>query len=253
MMRHESMPRSRAGSAPGRRCCGGTDASADRPARDLGRRSARSFSRTGRCAAGSGFEVVTPLLLDGGRAAVLVERGWVPRNFEHREQLPASARRRRARRRCEAALPRRRPSSMSSAGRTAGRSGKISTWPASVPKRDCPLLELAVRQTGDASDGMLREWHEPGSGAENNYGYAFQWWAMSAATASSMSGSSSSPPAAESRMLDEPLGLTVYSLPAATGSSGGGQPPHQGGPAEDDRGAGSCARRPSSPRISVIT
>ena len=47
-----------------------------------------------------------------------------------------------------------------------------------------PLLDVAVRQTGgDASDGLLRDWPEPASGAETNYGYAFQWWALAALTA----------------------------------------------------------------------
>lgn len=128
-----------------------------------------------------GFDVVTPLLLDGGRAAVLVERGWVPRNFEHREQLPAIA---------------------TPNGQTQVR-GRIAPPPPKLyefhgadggPIRQnldlarfraetgLPLLEFAVQQTGDAADGMLREWPEPGTGAARNYGYAFQWWAMSALT-----------------------------------------------------------------------
>ena len=36
-----------------------------------------------------GFYVVTPLKLEAGNAAVLVERGWVQRNFAEREKLPA--------------------------------------------------------------------------------------------------------------------------------------------------------------------
>lgn len=41
------------------------------------------------------------------------------------------------------------------------------------------LLEIAVRQTGAPSDGLLRDWPEAASGAEKNYGYAVQWWALS--------------------------------------------------------------------------
>ena len=43
-----------------------------------------------------------------------------------------------------------------------------------------PLLALSVQQTGAASEGLLRQWPQAGSGAEKNYGYAFQWWAMAA-------------------------------------------------------------------------
>lgn len=129
-----------------------------------------------------GFEVVTPLLLDGGRAAVLVERGWVPRNFEHREQLPAiktPAGETQVRGRI-APPP---PKLYEFQGADGGPIRQNLDLPRFRAETGLPLLELAVRQTGDASDGMLREWDEPGSGAEKNYGYAFQWWAMSAATA----------------------------------------------------------------------
>jgi surfeit locus 1 family protein len=37
-----------------------------------------------------------------------------------------------------------------------------------------------VQQVGSASEGLLRNWFEPASGADKNYGYAFQWFAMSA-------------------------------------------------------------------------
>ena len=130
-----------------------------------------------------GFFVVTPLLLEGGAAAVLVERGWVPRNFERREQLPPVA---------------------TPAGTVQVR-GRIAPPPAKLYEFDgaaagairqnldlgrfaaetgLPLLAVAVRQTGDDTpDGLLRQWPEPASGAAKNYGYAFQWWALAAATA----------------------------------------------------------------------
>ena len=42
------------------------------------------------------------------------------------------------------------------------------------------LLDLSVQQTGEPSEGLLREWPEAASGAAKHYGYAFQWWALSA-------------------------------------------------------------------------
>jgi surfeit locus 1 family protein len=41
------------------------------------------------------------------------------------------------------------------------------------------LLDLAVRQTGAPSEGLLRDWPAPASGVEKHYGYAAQWWALS--------------------------------------------------------------------------
>lgn len=130
-----------------------------------------------------GFFVVTPLLLEGGRAAVLVERGWAPRNFERREQLPTVA------------SP---PGIVEIRGRIAPLPAKLYEFDGapSGPIRQnldlgrfaaetgLPVLGVAVRQTGDgAPDGLLRQWPEPASGAGKNYGYAFQWWALAAVTA----------------------------------------------------------------------
>lgn len=130
-----------------------------------------------------GFFVVTPLRLEGSGRPVLVERGWVPRNFEHREALPPVA----------------TPGGIVTVrGRIAPPPAKLYDFggaptgtirqnidvPAFRAETGLPLLELAVRQTdGDAADGLLRHWPEPASGAETNYGYAFQWWALAALTA----------------------------------------------------------------------
>jgi surfeit locus 1 family protein len=130
-----------------------------------------------------GFFVVTPLLLEGSRSAVLVERGWAPRNFERRSELPPVA------------SP---PGIVEIRGRIAPLPAKLYEFDGapSGPIRQnldlgrfaaetgLPLLAVAVRQTGDgAPDGLLRQWPEPASGAGKNYGYAFQWWALAAVTA----------------------------------------------------------------------
>lgn len=129
-----------------------------------------------------GFFVVTPLLLEGSRSAVLVERGWAPRNFERRSELPPVA------------TP---PGVVEIRGRIAPLPAKLYEFDGapSGPIRQnldlgrfaaetgLPLLAVAVRQTGDgAPDGLLRQWPEPASGAGKNFGYAFQWWALSAVT-----------------------------------------------------------------------
>lgn len=130
-----------------------------------------------------GFFVVTPLLLEGSRSAVLVERGWAPRNFERRSELPPVA------------TP---PGVVEIRGRIAPLPAKLYEFDGapSGPIRQnldlgrfaaetgLPLLAVAVRQTGDgAPDGLLRQWPEPASGAGKNFGYAFQWWALAAVTA----------------------------------------------------------------------
>lgn len=129
-----------------------------------------------------GFFVVTPLLLEGSRSAILVERGWAPRNFERRSELPPVA------------TP---PGVVEIRGRIAPLPAKLYEFggASSGPIRQnldlgrfaaetgLPLLAVAVRQTDGAPDGLLRQWPEPASGAGKNYGYAFQWWALAAVTA----------------------------------------------------------------------
>lgn len=126
-----------------------------------------------------GFYVVTPLRLQGRSDVVLVQRGWIQRNFERREALPP--------------VP-------APAGVVEVR-GRLAPPPAALFAFDkeeagtirqnldltrfraetgLPLLPYSVQQTGPASEGLLRQWPQAGSGAEKNFGYAFQWWAIAA-------------------------------------------------------------------------
>ena len=41
-------------------------------------------------------------------------------------------------------------------------------------------MDGSVVQIGEPSEGLLRDWPVPASGADKNYGYAFQWWALCA-------------------------------------------------------------------------
>ncbi len=126
-----------------------------------------------------GFYVVTPLRLSASPAVILVQRGWVPRNFAERSQLP------------EVTTPR---GEVSITGRIALAPSKLYELGGSEegPIRQnldlaalraatgWPLLEVTVMQTGAASEGLLREWPQPASGVEKHYGYAFQWFGLSA-------------------------------------------------------------------------
>jgi surfeit locus 1 family protein len=126
-----------------------------------------------------GFYVVTPLRLAGRNDAVLVQRGWVQRNFERREALP----------------PVQTPAGgVEVRGRLAPPPAKLYAFDKEEkgPIRQnldltrfrtetgLPLLPYSVQQAGAASEGLLRQWPQAGSGAEKNYGYAFQWWAIAA-------------------------------------------------------------------------
>lgn len=129
-----------------------------------------------------GFFVVTPLQLAGRSEVVLVQRGWIARNFQQRTQLPAfetpsgtvqvSGR---------VVAP---PSKLfefsgSPAVQGASRIRQNLDLPAFRIETGLPLANATVLQTGSASEGLQRDWSAVQVGVEKNYGYAFQWFGLS--------------------------------------------------------------------------
>jgi surfeit locus 1 family protein len=126
-----------------------------------------------------GFVVVTPLLLAGTSHVILVQRGWVQRDFTDRTRLPdvptpsgpVTVRGRIA------------PSPSKLYDFKGVESGRIrqnidpSTFGGEIRM---PLLNVSLLQTGAASDGLLRDWAAPSLGIETHYGYALQWFGLCA-------------------------------------------------------------------------
>ncbi len=128
-----------------------------------------------------GFYVVTPLVLAPGDA-VLVQRGWAPRDLRDRRLLPPVP------------TP---EGEVELRGRIAPPPGRLYEFDADEagPIRQNLDLErhareigvalrpLSVLQEDDAStaaDGLLRRWPAPGVDVAKHQGYAFQWFALSA-------------------------------------------------------------------------
>ncbi|MDO8248134.1 MAG: SURF1 family protein [Rhodoferax sp.] len=126
-----------------------------------------------------GLYVVTPLQLEGQAAVVLVQRGWVARNFIDRASVPQ----------------------IDTPMGVVEIQGRIAPPPAKLyelggtetglirqnldlaqfsAESGLPLLAVSVQQIGASGDGLLREWPRPGTGVDKHYGYAFQWFALSA-------------------------------------------------------------------------
>ena len=124
-----------------------------------------------------GFFVLTPLLLDKSNTAVVVQRGWAPRNFVDRAVLPA----------------------VPAAAGVVEVEGRIAPSPAKLYEfagsptgairqnldleqfsREIgrPLAGVSVLQSGPAGEGLLRDWPRLNVGVEKHYGYAFQWFAL---------------------------------------------------------------------------
>lgn len=127
----------------------------------------------------AGFYVVTPLRLQGSETVLLVQRGWVPRDFEERTRVPrietpAGV----VRVQGHIAPP---PSKLYELG--AAESGPIRQNLDLAQFRaetGLALADVSIQQSGAASDGLARDWPKITTGVERHYGYAFQWFGLSA-------------------------------------------------------------------------
>ncbi|WP_440532589.1 SURF1 family protein [Variovorax sp. YR566] len=153
-----------------------------------------------------GFYVLTPFALEGTEQAVMVQRGWIQRNFVDRTQLgavetPAGI--------VEVTgLIEPPPSHLLELGTSAPTPVPTASAPAtaaSAPAAPAPAAEgyspirqnldleafraetklplrtdVSLQQSGPASEGLQRDWPAPALGLERHYGYAFQWFGLSA-------------------------------------------------------------------------
>ena len=126
-----------------------------------------------------GFYVVTPLRLAGTDLAMLVQRGWVPRDFVQRDRLPAiDTPAGEVEVRGRIAPP---PAKLYELGEAApGPIRQNLDLAAFRAETGLALVEGSVQETGAPSQGLQREWPQVATGVDKHYGYAFQWWALSA-------------------------------------------------------------------------
>ena len=126
-----------------------------------------------------GFWVLAPLQLEGSTQAVLVQRGWIARDFLDRQRLAA----------------------VQTPAGTVQVSGRLALWPGKLyafeteerglirqnldigtfrKETGLPLIDALVVQTGDGSEGLQRNWDAPNLGIDKHHGYAFQWFSLCA-------------------------------------------------------------------------
>lgn len=132
-----------------------------------------------------GFFVLTPLQLDDG-SAVLVQRGWVPRDMQERTRLPAI------------------PTPVQPVAITARIEGSPARLYEFTPQvsetgpirqnlaldafahethlslRPLTLLQLDDAAAPVADDGLRRHWPLPAVDVHKHYGYAVQWFSLAA-------------------------------------------------------------------------
>lgn len=137
-----------------------------------------------------GFYVVTPFAIEGSQQTVMVQRGWIQRNFEDRTRLQ----------------PVQTPAGLVELDARIepppSHLLELAKAPAPAPAQDgvgsspirqnldlegfraetgLPLrTDLSLQQSGAASEGLQRDWPAPALGIEKHYGYAFQWFGLAA-------------------------------------------------------------------------
>lgn len=128
----------------------------------------------------SGFWVLTPLRLQSSDTWVMVQRGWAAPDVHAPMLVP----------------PVPTPQGMVEVrGRLAPAPSQWLSFqkdpPGAMVRQNVQLDQFAqyhhirllpyvVQQVGAAHDGLVRDWPAPDLGMQTNYGYAFQWFAMSA-------------------------------------------------------------------------
>ena len=136
-----------------------------------------------------GFWVFTPLQLEPEGGVVLIQRGWVARNFQDRS----------------AVAPIETPAGL------VQLQGRVASWPARLwqfaaepplpaaggvqasarirqnleigsyrQQSGLALPDYTVLQLGPASDGLQRDWPAADNGVHKHYGYALQWFGLAA-------------------------------------------------------------------------
>jgi surfeit locus 1 family protein len=127
----------------------------------------------------AGFVVATPLRVSGRSEVVLVQRGWVQRDFQDRNRLPALH------------TP---VDDVEVLGTVAPPPSQLYAFDASEQgairqnidlgayseETGLPLSAWSVLQTGPDDPQFQRAWPQPGVDVSKHHGYAFQWFALCA-------------------------------------------------------------------------
>ena len=125
-----------------------------------------------------GLVVVTPFQLEPGGGVVLIQRGWVARNFLDRTALPVVSTPEGQIDLSGVIAP--PPSRHYALGGPETGQIRQNLDPASFSTEfGFTLAPVSVQQVGDLSDGLLRDWPQPDASVNTNYGYAFQWFTLS--------------------------------------------------------------------------
>jgi surfeit locus 1 family protein len=128
-----------------------------------------------------GFFVLTPFQLADNGSVLLVQRGWVPRQFNDRNALP-NVTAPDAEQTVDVMMTPPPARLYQFKGEDSGKLRQNIEMTAFAREKNLALLPFAAQQMNHASlnDGLLRDWPRVNTGVEKHYGYAFQWFGLAA-------------------------------------------------------------------------
>ena len=127
----------------------------------------------------AGYHVLTPLLIDGGRRAVLVNRGWVPVG-KNRSTLPLiNTPSGQVKITGLAVDPDTRYFELSSTP-PQNRVWQNLNFQSYAAWSGLNLHPFVLQQSNDSGDGLLRVWPRPDTGVDKHLSYAMQWYGLCA-------------------------------------------------------------------------
>jgi surfeit locus 1 family protein len=124
-----------------------------------------------------GFFVLTPLLLADANWVVWVQRGWIPRDFQDRSRIhdfvtPTGMV-------LVPGLMAPPPSKIYDFAKAEqGQIRQNLDFSAEKWEPGLTAFPLLVRQTGEPTEGLQRNWAQVDAGIAKHYGYAFQWFGL---------------------------------------------------------------------------
>lgn len=132
-----------------------------------------------------GFYMLTPLALEGSQQTLMVQRGWVRRDFADRARLPAIVTPSGIVEVTGQIAP--PPARLLELGKQAAQDAPPRSSPirqnlaleAFASESGLPLrTDMTLLQTGGASENLQRDWPAPTLGVAKHHGYAFQWFGL---------------------------------------------------------------------------
>ena len=125
----------------------------------------------------AGYHVVMPLVLDGGKRHVLVNRGWIAgtRDRSHLPEVRTPAGPVEITGRAITPSARFLELAPGTAEGKVWQNLTLERYRQAVP---IPLQPFVIQQESPLDDGLAREWDPPDLGIDKHYGYAFQWLAL---------------------------------------------------------------------------